>query len=501
MNALPRSTILAVFFLLTGTLSLFAPPYLGTEPGSAVVVVYNSALPESKSVAEYYAMRRQVPPNQIFGFSLPVTESMTRAEFIQKLQMPLWQALQKANLIALGAIPNAPAPLPPMAPPRRIANSTFRYIALCYGVPTKVLRDTSLVERGTENVPEALRRNEGAVDADLACLPLIERGLIWTGPNVNPFYGVSNAMVLQPTNGIVMVTRLDGPSAAIAMGLVDKAMEAETNGLWGRAYFDARGITSGGYKTGDDWMRHSANIARSMGFETELDDLPATFAADHPMSHIALYAGWYDEHVSGPFTQARVEFMPGAFAYHLHSFSAQVLRSTTQHWVGPLLQKGATITMGCVDEPYLDGTPDIAMFLSRLVYYGFSFGEAAYAAQGSVSWQTTVIGDPLYRPFGKQPGLLQYELEQRGSQLLDLVQLRLLDLQQASGTASDKLVATLKASALTPTSAALTEKLGDLLLGQGNLAGARAAWEQALALNPSPQQAVRLRKRIASIAN
>jgi hypothetical protein len=37
---------------------------------------------------------------------------------------------------------------------------------------------------------------------------------------------------MHPTNGILLVTRLDGPSASIARGLVDKALEAETNGLW-----------------------------------------------------------------------------------------------------------------------------------------------------------------------------------------------------------------------------------------------------------------------------
>src|SRR5689334_3507560 len=82
-----------------------------------------------------------------------------------------------------------------------------------------------------------------------------------------------------------------------------------------------------------------------------------------------------------PTTRPAVEFVPGAFAYHLHSFSAASLRSTTRNWVGPLLAKGATITMGCVDEPYLSGTPDVAVFVSRLIFFGFTFGQAAYASQ------------------------------------------------------------------------------------------------------------------------
>jgi uncharacterized protein (TIGR03790 family) len=486
---------LFLFVLLAGISPLPAPPYTAPEPGSAVLVVYNSAMPESKAVAEYYALRRQVPSNHIFGFNLPVTETMTRAEYVQKLQLPLWRALKDAQFVILGDMPNSPPP--PMAPTRRVIQSTFRYIALCYGVPTKVVRDTTLVEPGIDKIPEQLRRNEASVDGDLACLAMTEQNMIWTGPNVNALYGTTNAAAFQPASGIVLVTRLDGPSPATAMGLVDKAMEAETNGLWGRAYFDARGITSGGYKRGDDWIRDSAHITRSLGFETELDNLPESFPASHPMSHIAFYAGWYDENVSGPFTQPQVEFMPGAFAYHLHSFSAKVLRTTNRNWVGPLLAKGATITLGCVDEPYLEGTPDIATFISRMLYYGFSFGEAAYAAQNAISWQTIAVGDPLYRPFGKNPGLIQYDLEQRGSKLLDLVQLRLLDLQQASGTNTQTLIADLQKLPLTQTSAVLTEKLGDLLSAQGKFPEARAAWEKALTLSPTPQQAIRLRQAIA----
>jgi len=74
-----------------------------------------------------------------------------------------------------------------------------------------------------------------------------------------------------------MVTRLDGPSAEIARGLVDKAIEAETDGLWGRAYFDLRGVTDPGYKPGDDWIRAASEICQRLGFETVVDEKPRHF--------------------------------------------------------------------------------------------------------------------------------------------------------------------------------------------------------------------------------
>ena len=71
--------------------------------------------------------------------------------------------------------------------------------------------------------------------------------------------------------------------------------------------------------------------------------------------------------------------------------------------------------MGSVYEPYLGGTPDIPTFLSRLIFYRFTFGEAACAGQGTLSWQTTVVGDPLYCPYGKPPEKLHAELIEKHS--------------------------------------------------------------------------------------
>jgi hypothetical protein len=191
--------------------------------------------------------------------------------------------------------------------------------------------------------------------------------------------------------------------------------------------------------------------------------------------------------------QPAVEFMPGAFAYHLHSFSACSLRVTNRYWVGPLLAKGATITMGCVAEPYLEFTPDVATFVSRLLYSGFSFGEAAYACQRTLSWQTTVVGDPLYRPFGRNLDELLLELEARDSRWRPWAYLRLLDINLANGRPLVEGEAYLEQLELTRHSAVLSEKLADLYAALGKPSSAVHAYEQALALDSSPEQRVRLR--------
>jgi uncharacterized protein (TIGR03790 family) len=376
---------------------------------------------------------------------------------------------------------------------RRVVSSKIRYAVLCYGIPLKIAPDPNLHETIKKGAPVELQRNEAAVDSELAWLPLIEMNVLLSGPLPNWTYGTTKEAALNPTNGILLVARLDGPTPEIARGLVDKALEAERDGLWGRAYFDLRNISDPGYKIGDDWIRSASEICRELGFETVIDEKPETFPASFPMSQIAIYEGWYDGTVSGPFTLPKVEFMPGAFAYHLHSYSANTLRSTTQNWVGPLLAKGATCTMGCVNEPYLGATPNVAVFTARFLANGFTFGEAAWAAQPALSWQTTVVGDPLYRPSGKSPLELHVELARRHSKLIEWSHLRVVDLAIAHGAPLAQAANYLENIPATTNSAVLTEKLASLYDELGKPTSAIDTYERSLKLDPSPEQHIRIR--------
>jgi tetratricopeptide (TPR) repeat protein len=167
------------------------------------------------------------------------------------------------------------------------------------------------------------------------------------------------------------------------------------------------------------------------------------------------------------------------------------LRSVSNDWCGPLLAKGTAATMGCVDEPYLDGTPNIGIFFQRWLG-GFSFGEAAYASQLMLSWQTTVVGDPLYRPFGKVPREQDAELAARHSPLLEWARLRYVNMGLLYNVPPAQLVTYLESQPETHNSAVLMEKLGDLHQMDKQTDPAIKSWQQALKLNPTPQQTVRL---------
>ena len=467
-------------------LLLLTPLVLFADSGADVLVVFNSRSVDSRDVAAYYAARRGVPTNQVWGFDMSTAEAVTRAEYLETIQNPILKKLEDSKLWAWSGTNNE----------RRLITSKIKYLLLCYHVPTKFLADTNLVEQGTENSRPELRRTEAAVDSQLTCLPIVYRNPRWAGALNNHTFGATNSAVFHPTNGILLVTRLDAPTPEIAARLIDGAITAETNGLWGRAYIDSRGLNDGPYGQGDDWMRNTADLARRWGFETDVDTNANTFPASYPISQIAFYAGWYDWNASGPFTRAEVEFMAGAFAYHLHSFSAQTLRSTNQNWVGPLLAKGATCTIGHVDEPYLAATTDLPVFFSRFVMLGFSFGEAAWAAQNSLSWQTVAVGDPLYRPFARKAEELHRDLENRKLALLEWSHVRVVNANLANkGSSIDELISYLEDPnivTITRQSAVMTEKLADLYWAKKKLSDALDYYEAALKRFPSPKQKQRL---------
>jgi uncharacterized protein (TIGR03790 family) len=483
-----------IFALLL--LLLLVPPG-ARAGGDEVVVIYNSRSPGSMAVAEHYASMRQVPAEQIFGFALTTNEVMSRSEFTDSLQKPLAERLVSAGLWKFGKAKILANGKVPAHEENRVVTAKIRYAVLCYGVPLKIAPEAEPETAAVQAMKPEFRRNEASVDSELAWLPLVKMNVSLAGPLPNLLYGCTNRAMLSPREGILLVSRLDGPTMEIANGLVDKAMTAENTGLWGRAYFDLRAEpTNSSYYLGDLWMQSGAEICRELGFDVETDTNAGTFPESFPMSQIAIYAGWYDEDVSGPFKLPHVEFMPGAFAYHLHSYSAETIRSTNSRWCGPLLAEGATCTMGCVYEPYLQFTPNVAFFLEALGN-GYTFGEAAWAAQEALSWQTTVIGDPLYQPFGRTPLELHAKLMRMKSPLLEWSFERMMNLDLVRGAGKAQWEQLLESLPATATSAVLTESLANLYDELGKPGSAIIAWQNALKLNPSPQQRIRIRRVLA----
>src|SRR5262245_24926485 len=116
------------------SVALFVPSALADDAGSSVVVVYNRSMPESKQVANYYAQRRNVPESHVIGFDLPPSETISRADYLSKLEQPFLDQLREKKLFTFGTNESSRS---------RLTDAKIRYAVLCYGVPTKILADAS----------------------------------------------------------------------------------------------------------------------------------------------------------------------------------------------------------------------------------------------------------------------------------------------------------------------------------------------------------------------
>lgn len=388
--------------LLLG-LTLFGGAWLAAADSLAdrIVIVVNENDSDSVKIGEHYAERRAIPRENILSIQAPTQETITRQEFVEAIRNPLQQQLlERGWLLGLhSSLTDAEGRTRSVIEGNRIS-----YLILCRGVPLRIRHDASRVTPEMErSIPQKeFLTNRASVDSELALLtglpPIV--GFIR-----NPLFGMKSPSQAQ-SNTIVNVARLDGPTAADAMALVDNAIEAERRGLRGRAYVDL----AGPHANGTTWLKATADQIRTLGFDLSLRESDGVFPISARFDAPALYFGWYAQDVTGPFLLDGFRFAPGAIAFHIHSFSATTLRDSASGWVAPLVAKGAAVTVGNVYEPYLQLSHRPDLFLEWL-REGGTVGDAAVYAIPAFSWQGVLVGDPLYRPFGRS---LEEQLARRG---------------------------------------------------------------------------------------
>jgi uncharacterized protein (TIGR03790 family) len=371
-------------------LSLFAAAS-GDEAASRLIILANANDPDSLRIARHYAAQRSVPAENIIALPLAAAETIGWGEFVRTLWQPLLD-----ELVARDWISAIRMNLRDEVGRTKYAMSGHRisYLVVCRGVPLRIGHDPLLAAeaRPMTDKPE-FRTNRGSVDSELS---LLAAG----NYNINAF--VRNPLFLSERPGsfdqsqLVKVTRLDGPAAADVIALIDRTISAELHGLLGRAYVDVRGP----HKQGERWLEAVARQLDELHFDPEVRLQPGTFPAGARFDAPVLYFGWYARHLNGPFTLPNFRLAPGAIALHIHSHSAETLRSATTGWCGPLVARGAAVTCGAVFEPYLELMHQPQLLL-RMLARGHNLGDAAYYAVPALSWQNIVIGDPLYRPFAR----------------------------------------------------------------------------------------------------
>ena len=481
-----------------GARQFLFPEGAPAELADHLLVVYNTKDHDSKSLAEYYAARRSIPAERVLGIACPTDEEITRAQYNATVREPIISYIYEK-----GWMTRRSEPVQLVSGVADLLLATHNDVwamVLMRGVPLKIANDPTL--SGSLEGASELQTNAAAVDSELALLPIF--GLPEGGFVPNVFFDVANTGFVRAgpelATKLILVTRLDGPTAADVRRMIDDTLYAEENRLAGRAVIDSRGLFNGhdAYASGDEWIRRSEEMLVHDGWPMEFDTKPDVLPPSDPCNHVAFYLGWYHDGVVGPWATPPPRFARGALAYHLHSFSAVTVRNPTSEWVGPLIVSGAAATMGTVYEPYLDLTPHLDIFTSRILA-GNYFAEAAYASQRALSWMTTVVGDPLYRPFLKS---LDAAVDGSPADSSHHEWLLLQQVQRALIAGQIENTPAALEQELDSPGAVAQEGLGDLLVkltGTEAFNGARIAYAKAEKLDTEPIDHIRVGLKLARL--
>jgi len=357
----------------------------------AVVIVVNENDPDSIAIGEYYADRRGIPEENIVRLETSTDETISLGEYVETISNPLLNELLERDWIN-----GVKSPDKDRYGRERLSVAVhhIRYLVTVRGVPLRFSNAPDLIESEQDRIPKQFRVNRASVDSELTLLPA-PPNLSMTAFQANPYFE-GKPVSDSDASRIIKVSRLDGPSKADVIRLIDRTLEAEQNGLMGRAYIDA----GGPHAKGDEWINQTGDLAEAAYFDTEFETSKRPRSYQDRLDAPAIYFGWYQRNAYGPWREARWSVPPGAIAYHLHSFSATTVRSASQAWIGPLVAQGYCATFGYGNEPYLEFTVRPHLFLEQLLR-GNSFGDAIMHGNPALSWQTVAVGDPLYRPFQK----------------------------------------------------------------------------------------------------
>ena len=395
-------------------LLLSAAPLLALEPKD-VYLVANKDSKDSLAVAEHYCAKRKVPVENIIALALPTGEDISRADYDAKLAGPLRETLKDKKDAAK--------------------------VLLCvYGVPLRIgpkelsVEDKEAIENLDGEIAEAKKaadkpkeaqlnrtrrrlsasESHAAVDSELMLLwwPKYELDR-WMA---NPLYWQFPESERKKSERVLLTSRLDGPTVAIAQRLVDDAIETEEKGLQGKAYFDARGMgwdpkkdaaKGTGYEGYDASFREAGELLKKAGMDVVIDDKPELFGVGK-CPDAALYAGWYSH---GNFV-ASGTYVKGSVAWHLASSEAVTLRKAdSKVWCPNLLKAGVCATLGPVAEPYTVAFPKPAEFFGFLATGKYTLVEVYAKTTLITSWMMTLVGDPLYNPYAKKPLLKESDVE------------------------------------------------------------------------------------------
>lgn len=331
-----------------------------------VAVVVNVQSAESQAIAAHYMSARSVPSANLCELDTTDVYQIPYDAFLDEVRSPLADCLKARGL-----------------------EQQVLFLVTTRGVP-------GVIAGAGE---PALEQDLHSVDSFLVDLH------DELGYGENPYWQADQAFTRENGFRGYLVTRLDGPSAGVAMELVDRARadNARAGTEYGIGYFDLepngdnpvdRGVIAGAGAIGNGQIQAAHDLVGQAGWQTVLDEHDQEFGTDPALawcSEARWYFGWYK---AGNYNDA-FEWTEGAVGLHLDSFSAMNFRQSGS-WCAGALEAGIAATAGAVWEPYLSWYIHGDVFLEGFVVQGLSLAEAAYRAIPRARWMMVVFGDPLF---------------------------------------------------------------------------------------------------------
>lgn len=337
-----------------------AQPHGPETEADHVLVVINSASDDSVQVGAYYREKRQIAKENVVLVSCVTTDNIPSADYQSKIEAPIKKALRESK--------------------RRID-----YIVLTKGVPIRLDND------GGNSVDASL------AGVNLSVKPISSPSEAEVRRCVSPYFEHEEPFASDRFKGLLLVTRLDGPTAADAKRLVDNSLAAKPEK--GPYFFDQAGnrkdsgygLLNTALATGDDGLR-------KRGYQSALEATDAFVAPDEALMG---YCSWASNDAKfDPATYRKLKFKPGAIAETFVSTSGRTFQPVKegQSQVTDLIGQGVTGIKGYVSEPYTFALARPDILFDRYTK-GYNLAESFYMSSLVVKWKDIVIGDPLCRPY------------------------------------------------------------------------------------------------------
>jgi len=407
-----------LLIFLTGIFTVcsvgFVPSVASALTPEEVLVVANRNAAKSKGLAVYYMAKRRIPKENLVLLFVTDQEHCSRETYEKKVKPPVLRALD--------------------------TNPDIRAIVTMYGVPLKITSPGHTSEEQTQldglesekmlleellseddvdaQDQEIVRQREqklsrlkktissrvrqldktASFDSELMLVKATAYPLNMWVPN--PYYlGFADRKHSVKKSEVIMVSRLDAADDIIVKRIIDDSIQAETDGLTGSAYFDARWQDPGdkkvsGYGLYDRSIhRASQKVADKTAMGVVRNDTSALFQKGESPD-TALYCGWYS---LAKYVDAFV-WQKGSVGYHIASSECATLKNqNSQVWCKKMLDNGAAATIGPVGEPYVQAFPLPEIFFDFLVEGYLTLAESYLVSLPYLSWKMVLVGDPLYR--------------------------------------------------------------------------------------------------------